>query len=125
MPSGCSAFTIAGGMFLAGAVIMTPLAIATGTFISLAWPWGPVEWSIVGMAVIAVVAYSLFLYLIVQAGPVFASQVAYIVTFSGVLWGIAIFGEKHSAWIWGSLVVMLAALALVTPRKTRRAGASA
>ncbi len=114
--------TVASGMFVAAAVIMTPMVIATGTFVPLAWPWGPAEWAIVGMASIAVVAYSMFLYLIVHAGPVFASQTAYIVTFSGVFWGIAIFDEKHSAWIWASLVVMLAALALVTPRKTERAG---
>ena len=119
MPSGCSAFAVASGMFVAAAVIMTPMVVVTGTFVPLAWPWGASEWAIVGMASIAVVAYSMFLYLIVHAGPVFASQVAYIVTFSGVLWGIAIFDEDHSAWIWASLAVMLVALALVAPRKTK------
>lgn len=122
MPSGCSAFAVASGMFVSAAVIMTPMVIASDTFVPLVWPWGPPEWAIVGMASIAVFAYSMFLYLIVHAGPVFASQTAYIVTFSGVFWGIAIFDEKHSGWIWASLVVMLAALALVSPRMTKRSG---
>lgn len=121
MPSGASAFTIAGGMFIAASLIMTPLVLATGTFVPLVWPWGAVEWAIVGMATISVIAYSLFLFLIVRAGPVFASQTAYVVTFSGVFWGVMIFDEQHSNWIWASLAVMLAALALVTPRKTEKA----
>lgn len=117
MPAGASAFTVAGGMFIAATAIMTPLVISTGAFVPLAWPWGPVEWAIVGMASISVIAYSLFIYLIVHAGPVFASQTAYVVTFSGVFWGVVIFGERHSMWIWVSLAVMLVALMLVTPRK--------
>jgi drug/metabolite transporter (DMT)-like permease len=30
---------------------------------------------------------------------------------------MALFGERHSSWIWLSLALMLAGLALVTPRK--------
>jgi len=60
----------------------------------------------------------LFIFLIVHAGPVFASQTAYVVTISGVFWGVVIFGEHHSAWIWASLVAMMMALTLVTPRKS-------
>jgi drug/metabolite transporter (DMT)-like permease len=41
---------------------------------------------------------------------------AYVVTISGVLWGLFIFEEHHSLWIWGALAVMLMGLALVTPR---------
>ncbi|MCZ6859704.1 MAG: EamA/RhaT family transporter, partial [Alphaproteobacteria bacterium] len=51
----------------------------------------------------------------------FASQAAYAVTLAGVLWGMALFGERHSPWIWLSLALMLAGLALVTPRKRERA----
>ena len=57
----------------------------------------------------------MFFYTIKTAGPVFASQCAYIVTISGVLWGIVIFAEVHSIWVWLSVVVMMAGLALVTP----------
>ena len=63
----------------------------------------------------------LFIYLIAYAGPVFATQVAYLVTIFGVAWGMVIFDERHSVWIWLSLAVMLAGLALVRPRKHERA----
>ena len=52
------------------------------------------------------------------AGPLFASQTGYVVTLAGVIWGIYLFGETHSAWVWGSVVVMMLGLALVTPRRT-------
>ena len=70
MPTDVSPFMVAAGMFIAAAVIASPAVILTGTFVSLAWPWGPVEWSIVAMASISVVAYSLFIYLVAHAGPV-------------------------------------------------------
>lgn len=116
MPPSANPFSVACGMFLAGTAILLPITLAMDSFVPLPWPWGPAEWSIVGMALVSALAYSLFIYLIGQAGPVFASQVAYIVTLSGVVWGLIIFGEQHSHWIWLSLVVMLAGLTLVTPR---------
>jgi len=117
-PSGANALTVTCGIFIAASLIMTPAVFATDTFVPLIWPWGPVEWAIVGMAITSVIAYCLFIYLIVHAGPVFASQTAYVVTISGVFWGVIIFDEQHSAWIWASLVVMMVALTLVTPRKS-------
>ena len=55
------------------------------------------------------------------SGPVFASQCAYVVTLAGVLWGILIYGEAHSTWVWASLVVMIIALSLVRPRDSANA----
>lgn len=117
MPDNVSAVTVTGGLFIAATLIMAPFVFAMDVFVPLVWPWGPVEQAIVGMGLISVTAYSMFIFLITHAGPVFASQTAYVVTFSGVFWGVLIFDEKHSYWIWISLAVMLAALALVRPRK--------
>jgi drug/metabolite transporter (DMT)-like permease len=119
IPTGVHALTVATGMYIAATLVTTPIILLTGTFVPLAWPWGDSEWAIVGMALLSVVAYSLYIYLIIVAGPVFASQVAYLVTFCGVIWGIIIFDESHSLWIWLSLVTMMAALALVTPRDAK------
>ena len=119
MPADVNIYTIVGGMFLAATIIMTPLVVITGTFEPLPWPWGRSEWAILGMAAITVSAYGLFLYLIRYAGPVFASQTAYVVTLSGVIWGIMIFDDEHSLWVWLSLGVMMLALGLVTPRKDK------
>lgn len=103
------------GMLLAAAVLLTPIMLLTDTFVPLRFPWTAIEWSIVGIAVVGASAYSLFLYAIKVAGPVFASQTGYTATISGVLWAMAIFGEQHSLWVWLSLALMMTGLALVTP----------
>ena len=117
LPKGANVFIVLAGMLIIATLIMTPFVLATDTFVPLSWPWGSSEWAIISLAILSVVCYGLFMMLVVRAGPVFASQTAYIVTLSGVFWGILIFDEKHSLWIWASLAAMLIALALVTPRK--------
>jgi drug/metabolite transporter (DMT)-like permease len=114
-PAGITTITIAAGMYIAAALIMTPLVIFSGTFVPLAWPLGDVEWAIITLAVCSVAAYSLYIVLIINAGPVFGSQTAYVVTISGVIWGILIFDEHHSIWLWASVFVMMLALFLVRP----------
>ena len=118
-PAGANAFVVVSGMFLVATVMMTPVVWLTGTFEPLTWPMERPEWAILGMAAINVVAYGLFLYLVIYAGPVFASQTAYVVTLSGVFWGILIFNESHSVWIWLSMALMIVALSLVQPRQMR------
>ena len=66
---------------------------------------------------INIAGYLMFLELIVIAGPLFAAQTGYFVTASGVVFGIIIFGEQHSAWIWIALGVIFAGVALVNPRQ--------
>ena len=115
-PSGSDAFGILTGMLLMAALMLTPVVIAADAFVPLRQPWGVMEFNIAAMAVINAMSYGLFIHLVATAGPVFASQAAYLVTLSGVFWGMVIFGEQHSLWIWGALVVMMAGLTLVKPK---------
>ncbi len=117
-PPGCDSLAIVAAMLVTASIVLLPLVLATGTFVSLAGPWGRVEWSILAMVAANAFSYALFFHLVGIAGAVFASQSAYTVTLSGVLWGMAIFGELHSAWVWAALLLMMGGLALVTPRKT-------
>lgn len=112
---GADRLVVTCGMFVAASLIVMLVVLLTGSFTPLIWPWGPVEWAMVGLGVISATAYTLYFHLIERAGPVFTSQVANLVTLCGVLWGIIIFGEQHSAWIWLSLATMMVALALVAP----------
>ena len=120
-PADSGAVTVLCGMLLMGTLVMAPVVVATGSFVALPWSpfdWGQVELSILGMAAINVISYGLFVYLVTRSGPVFASQTAYVVTLSGVFWGIALFAEQHSLWIWAALLLMMAGLTLVKPRET-------
>jgi drug/metabolite transporter (DMT)-like permease len=116
-PGGSDAVTVLRGMLSAAALLLAPAVALTGSFVPIGWPPGAVEHSIFGMALINVISYGLFVYLVSRAGPLFASQLAYVVTLSGVIWGMLVFAETHSAWIWGAIVVMMAGLALVSPRR--------
>ncbi len=116
-PPRTQSLTLLWGMMLVATLSLLPVVLATESFVPFAWPWGTFEWTIVGMAAINVFSYWLFVYLVTASGPIFASQMAYVVIVSGVFWGLLIFAERHSAWIWGAFAVMLAGLALVAPRK--------
>ena len=55
----------------------------------------------------------------ILSGPVFASQVGYIVTATGVLLGMAFYDERHSIWVWAALALMMVGLSLVKPEERR------
>lgn len=105
------------GMNIFAAFILFPLALATDSFFVPQFPPGVLEWSLLSIALISAIGYSSFVFLIVTTGPVFASQVGFMVTVTGVLWGIVIFQDEYSGTVWLALVIMMAGLALVTPRK--------
>ncbi len=115
MPRG-EALTILCGMLAMATLITAPVTIMFDAFWWPNWPMGAVEWAIVGMALINAFAYGTFVHLVNTAGPVFASQTAYVVTLSGVAWGMLLFGESHSIWIVAATACMLFGLALVRPR---------
>ncbi len=121
LPDGVSPFTVACGNFLVSSVVLVGVVVATDTFVPLAWPWGVVEWSLAGMAAINAVCFGLVIYLITYAGVVFSTQVAYLITISGVAWGIVIFDEQHSVWVWLSLACILMGLTLIRPRRRKKA----
>lgn len=104
------------GRQLAGALFLAPLAFGTLTTIPVFTTWTTLQWAATGTAVTGAIAYTTLLYVIKTSGAVFASQTAYVITLSGVLWGMAIFGERHSLYIWGALGLMMLGLMLTLPR---------
>ena len=106
------------GANLFGAMTLLPIAFASGHFFVPSLPFGTLEWTILGNGMINVLAFLSYISVIQLAGPVFASQTGYLVTIAGVAWGIALFGESHSGWVWMSLTLMIIGLSLVSPRRT-------
>jgi len=119
MPRNFDTYQLTCGMLIAAAMMMSGVVFLTDSFAPLHWPPGPVDFAIFGMATINAVAMGLFFLLIKHAGPLFASQVGYLVTFCGIAWGIVLFSEQHSYWIWLAVIAMLAGLAMVSPRKAQ------
>ncbi|MCG6890566.1 MAG: DMT family transporter [Gammaproteobacteria bacterium] len=108
------------GSNLVAALIQFPLAMYLGVGESWSWLASPAGLAVTAIALGSGFAYLMFFYTIKTAGPVFASQCAYAVTISGVIWGIIVFSEQHSIWIWISVMVMLLGLALVSPDQAAR-----
>ena len=103
------------GSNLLATLVQFPLAIYLGIDESWTWLASDAGLAIIGIAVGSGIAYAMFFYTIKTSGPVFASQCAYVVTLSGVIWGIIVFSEQHTIWIWMSVIIMLLGLILVSP----------
>ncbi len=104
------------GASLIGAMVTLPLALGSGQFISPLRIWGAPEWALAGSAVINVIVYAGYVWLVGRAGAVFAVQVSYLVTGFGVVAAMAILGESYSHWIWIALALVLGGVFLVQPR---------
>jgi drug/metabolite transporter (DMT)-like permease len=116
MPKDCDALSALLGFSIAASVMLLPVVWASGTNLDLWRPWGLAEGAIVLMAVAHLFAYGTLIWLIGRAGPVFASQIGYVTTLSGVAWGMLLLGERHSAWVWAALALLLLGITLVKPR---------
>ena len=106
------------GATIVALVFSVPLALGLGQWIDPITPWGAPEWAIPAGAVLNITAYILYVWLIHRAGPVFSSQVAYLVTGWGVLISMVFLGETYSKWVWLAMGLMLLGVALVRPKKT-------
>lgn len=116
-PTGADAMVQTTGMFVAASIMLAPIIAITNAFVPFGWPWGPVEWSLVGLGALNTASWVLFFMLLDRAGPVFTSFTANVVTIFGILWGIVIFAEVNSVWVWLSLATITVALLLVAPRE--------
>jgi drug/metabolite transporter (DMT)-like permease len=81
-------------------------------------PWQNAEWALLLSSLCHVAAYTGYIWLVGKAGAVFASQMAYVVTVSAVLFSALMLSEIYSGWVWSALALMLAGMALVQPRGT-------
>lgn len=99
-----------------GALIMLPVSWLSGQWINPLPPFGVPAQALIASSVVHALVYAAYVWLAARAGAVFATQVSYIVTGSGVIWAMLLLGERFSAWIWAALAVMLLGLFLVQPR---------
>lgn len=104
------------GAAVIGLLLAGPMALVTGTWVNLFAPWTRAEWGLLSASLCHVAAYSGYIWLVGRAGPVFSSQVAYLVTFAGVFLSALILSESYSGWVWMALGLMVGGLALVQPR---------
>ena len=104
------------GASIVGAVICLPIALVMGVWISPLPPYTIADGAVVLSSMLHALTYATYVWLIGRAGSVFAAQVAYVVTGSGVIWSMILLGESYSGFVWAALGAMFIGLFLVTPR---------
>ena len=103
--------------FTSAAFLLIPTYL-TGALIETLHTSTELTLIILGLGLIGATAYACFVFTVRISGPIFASQVGYLVTVSGIIWGSVIFDETHSAWIWIAFILMMLGLLCISPRKT-------
>ncbi len=116
-PPGAGAFELSFSRQAAAVILLLPLALLSGTALPVLEPWGTAQYAATGTGLLSGVAYTLLLFVIKAAGPVFASQTAYVITLAGVAWGMLLFAETHSLYTWAALLLTLVGVSMVRPRK--------
>jgi drug/metabolite transporter (DMT)-like permease len=114
--AGLDPFAVLFGASAIGALISLPLAIGSGQFFVPQAPFILADFTLTVSSVIHVLVYTGYVWLIGRAGAVFAGQLSYVVTGSGVLWAMLLLGETYSLWVWWALICMIFGLILVQPR---------
>jgi drug/metabolite transporter (DMT)-like permease len=98
------------------------LAVAMIVFDQIYWPFAFAhrgDFATIVQIVVMAVSYVTYFELQHRSGPVYLSQISYLITITGVGIGVIVFSEQLTWWIWGALPVMFAGLMLVNARKAQ------
>jgi len=120
-PAEASNESLACGTMLAAALLMGVLGLVDGSFHPA---WARLDDSaaiLLAYGVSTVAAFLLFYAIVAAAGAVYLGQVGYLVTLSGIGWGMLLFGERHGAGLWLAAAIVFAGVALVNFGKPRPA----
>jgi drug/metabolite transporter (DMT)-like permease len=112
-PPDLNSWVLAAAVHVISATVLLPVVVLGGFFHPLWPPLAAYDYALIGQMAIACVGTVLFLEIVRIAGPIFISQAAYIVTVTGVLWGMALFGERHGAHLWAAMAAIFAGVLLV------------
>ena len=92
-----------------------PLALALGKFQVLTWPPSPGEQALLAHSVLAAINFYAIFELIRIAGPTYMTQANFLSVGFGVVFGLVLFGESHSLFVWAAIALILSASAATAP----------
>jgi drug/metabolite transporter (DMT)-like permease len=121
-PESLDSLQAAAGAFLAAGILLLPVAFLRGDLAFLLAPWGQGHWAMTALLVLYSLLGVMFFLMLRLVGPVLVSLTNFIGVVAGVGWGMLIFGERPTAWVIGSLGLLVLALALTIPfRRDKKA----
>lgn len=113
-PDAVHSLALAAAMQLVSAATLLPIAVFGSSFHALGFPFSGAEWAMLGHMLISTFASLIYFEILRLAGAVYMSQAGYIITATGVIWGMYIFDERHSEWVWAAMVVIFFGLMAAT-----------
>lgn len=116
-PKGVDSITLSSGTLLAAAFFALPLALALGKFQLPGWPPTAGEQALLAHSVLAAVNFYAIFELIRIAGPTYMTQANFLSVGFGVVFGLVLFGESHSLFVWAAIALILGGVALVNLRR--------
>lgn len=123
-PKETTPLEIGTGVMVAGTLMLVPVLLGVGDwwFFDQGLTLG--GWAVIVSAVVNAYFFVMFQLIIRKAGPVVFSSNNFVTTLSSVVWGMIIFSEQHSGYVWGAIALMCLGLFLVTRPTTRPAPAT-
>ena len=118
-PKGQS-LALACGVQMGATVVLLPVMLGTGETYLFPGPLLAGDLAILGATIIAALVWYFAFEILRRAGPLFLSQLGYIIVLTGFGSGAAIFGERLSSSAWIAAALLLAGLAVLTWSKRRR-----
>ncbi|MBR71376.1 MAG: hypothetical protein CMM30_00330 [Rhodospirillaceae bacterium] len=112
-PPKVSSLALSAGILLGGSLVMLPIMLISGEY------WIPPadmmlgNYALITAILINLAIWWMFLEIVRNAGPVFFTPSNYVIVLSSIGWGVVIFGEKPSIFIWGAVIMMFAGVFLV------------
>jgi drug/metabolite transporter (DMT)-like permease len=115
-PPGSDSLSVACGTLYAASALTLPLALAFGQFRFILPPFSQGELAMLTHAILAGFNFYAIFELIRISGATYMSQANFLSVFFGVVFGIVLFDETHSWWVWGAMAVIVLGVALVNAR---------
>ncbi|MDL0433486.1 DMT family transporter [Marinobacter sp. TBZ242] len=111
-PTGATPEQLAIGMLLGGAVLIFMAMLILGDVRTLVIDDARL-WAILGVqSILTAIGYRGFFHLQQQTSPTFLSQLGFVITPAGMLFGIVFYGESYGWAVWGGVVLLLTGVVL-------------
>jgi drug/metabolite transporter (DMT)-like permease len=118
-PPDSDSMTLGVGMFGAATIMLLPVLVAMGAFHPLWPPFSAAEIALITHFILAGFNFYALFELLRIAGPTFATQASYLAVIFGVVFGIVLFDETHSLWVWGAMALIAGGVAMVNWHQRR------
>jgi drug/metabolite transporter (DMT)-like permease len=112
-PPGARPLPLACGFMFASAMFLLPLMLVTGEVWFFETGADRLAGVVIAMAAIVGLFRIGYYELIRREGPLYFAMHNYLGALAGIGWAVLIFAEGYSGWIWGSLGLLFAGMALV------------